>query len=177
MVSVMIDIASRYNRSVLGVTIAYMYIGKIQVRTIGMRILKASHTVVYISNVLKEILSTYGIKLSEVISITTDNGRNIVKAVAIIDEYYQKHEKSIGESDSNQSVLVDDDDEYFINTDIFDDEFYDEMLQEEIERFEGTCSSDMISGLSCAAHCIHLVVSHAMEDSPEISEVTGIIAC
>lgn len=171
MVSVMIDIASRYNRSVLGVTIAYICGGKIQVHTIGMRVLKASHTGVYISDVLKEILSTYGIKLSQVISITTDNGRNIVKAVAIIDEYYQKHEKSIGESDSNQSVLVDDDDEYFINTDIFDDEYYHDMLQEVKDRFKGTCSSDLISGLSCAAHCIHLVVTHAMDNSPEISKV------
>lgn len=73
MISIMVDIASRYNRSVLGVTIAYMYGGEIRVRTIGMRVLKASHTGVHISNILKEILSTYGIRLSQIVSIKSDN--------------------------------------------------------------------------------------------------------
>lgn len=168
MVSIMVDIASRYNRSVLGVTIAYIYGGEIRVRTIAMRVLKASHTGDHISNILKEILSTYGIRLSQIVSITSDNGKNIVKAVALIDAYYQSHKNSTSNSNSE---LIDDDDEYYINPDVFDEEYYDEVLQEVRARFEGACSSDLISGLSCAAHCIHLVVSHAMDNSPEISEV------
>lgn len=65
MVSIMIDIASRYNRSVLGVTLSYMHAGKICVRTIAVKVLKASHTGMYIMEMLREILSNYGIRLEQ----------------------------------------------------------------------------------------------------------------
>lgn len=38
------DIASRYNRSILGVNVAYMSDGKVIPRTIGMHVLRCSHT-------------------------------------------------------------------------------------------------------------------------------------
>lgn len=42
--SLMLDIATRYNRSVLGINIGFMKDGKIQIRTIGMLVLNFSHT-------------------------------------------------------------------------------------------------------------------------------------
>lgn len=168
MISVMIDIASRYNRSVLGVSIAYMHGGQICVRTISLYVLKASHTALYIRDLLKQILSEYGIRLAQIASITSDNGRNIIKAIALLDAFYQSQKKPANENRSNQSEYSEDEDEYHINTDIFDEEYYSDLLGDVRSEFESACSSDLIHGISCAAHCIHLVVSHAVDKSPEI---------
>lgn len=43
-VCLMIDIASRYNRSIFGVNIAFMKDGSLAVRTIGMHSLHMAHT-------------------------------------------------------------------------------------------------------------------------------------
>lgn len=174
MVSLMIDIASRYNRSVLGVTIAYMHGGEICVRTISMHVLKASHTGAHIRDLLKNILADYGIRLAQIVSITTDNGSNMLKAIALLDNLYQnKKASNIDQTTQNQpgqseSTGNEDEDEYYINTDIFDEEYYRNLLSEVESEFETTCSSDLIHGIPCAAHCIDLVVSHAVDTSPEI---------
>lgn len=154
MVSMLIDIASRYNRSMLGVSIAYMYGGEICVRTIGIQSLKVSHTGEHIRDVLREILSKYDIRLAQIVLITSDNGKNMIKAIAMLDAYYQ--------SSSNQPESNDEEDEFYIDTDIFDQEYYDQLLDGVISMLETSYMSDLISGVSCAAHCIHLVVSHAM---------------
>lgn len=169
MVSVMIDIASRYNRSVLGVTILYVHHDQICIRTIGLHVLKASHTAVYISDLLQQILQDYGIRLAQVISVTSDNGKNIVKAITLLDAIYQSQKSK--SSQSNNFPEDDDENEYYIDTDIFDDEYYDDLLSEVRSNFKGVCSSDLIQGISCGAHCIHLVVSHAINKSPETSRI------
>lgn len=169
LVSLMIDIASRYSRSVLGVSISYVYNGQICVRTIGLHVLKASHTAVYIRNILNQILQEYGIRLAQIVSITSDNGKNIVKAIALLDALYQSQKSELQQM---QSVdFPEDEDEYYIDPNIFDDEYYNDLLREVRESFNNVSSSDLIHGISCAAHCIHLVVSHAVEKSPGIKQV------
>lgn len=132
MVSIMIDIASRYNRSVLGVTLSYMHAGKICVRTIAVKVLKASHTGMYIMEVLREILSNYGIRLEQIVSITSDNGKNVIKAIALLDAYYQ--------NSANRPEANDDEDEFYIDTDIFDEDYYGDLLKEVETIFEGACT-------------------------------------
>lgn len=170
MISVMIDIATRYNRSVLGISISYMHGGQICVRTISLHVLKAAHTGSYISNLIKDILSDYRIDLSQIASITSDNGTNMIKAIALLDALYQGRDSSPDENRSSQSDSIEDEheDEYYINGDVFNVEYYKEMLKEARSNFECTCSSDLIHGISCGAHCIHLTVSHAVENSPDV---------
>lgn len=167
LISISTDIATRYNRSVLGVSISYMFNGEICIRTIGMHVLKASHTGPYIRDVLKEILSKYDIRLAQIISVTSDNGKNIVKAIALLDSYYQSSLIHLHLHDDGEE------DEYYINTDVFDQEYYDSLLEEVRPMFENALTSDLISGISCAAHCIHLVVSHAVDNSLEIGCLIG----
>lgn len=167
LISIMTDIATRYNRSVLGVSISYIFNGEICIRTIGMHVLKASHTGPYIRDILKEILSKYGIRLGQIISVTSDNGKNIVKAIALLDAYYQSSLIHLHLHDNGEE------DEYYINTDVFDQEYYDSLLEEVRPMFENALTSDLISGISCAAHCIHLVVSHAVDNSSEIGCLIG----
>lgn len=180
MVSMMIDIATRYNRSVLGVSISYIHDGQICVRTIGLHVLKASHTGKYIRDLLKQILLNYDISLAQVASITSDNGKNMIKAIALLDAYYQTQKTTSNQNPSNHIPEStnemtggddddDDEDEYHIDADIFDDEYYRDLLEEVRTQFEG--SSDFIQSVSCGAHCIHLVVSHAIEKSPETTRI------
>lgn len=175
MISMMIDIATRYNRSVLGVSISYMHGGRICVRMIGLHVLKASHTALYIRDLLKQILLDYGIRLAQIASITSDNGRNIVKAITLLDAVYQTQKTTSHQNQSNNLSEsrngMDEDDEYFIDPDIFDDEYYNDLLEEVRSDFEGVCSFDLIQGLSCGAHCIHLVISHAIDESPETDRI------
>lgn len=157
-VSVMIDIATRYNRSILGINIAYMHEGKVIIRTIGMQILRFTHTAANLVKVIKKHLSDHFIRLDQVISFTTDNGKNMIKAAALIDKEYM--EECFGEGD-----------EEFIDDDIFDGNYYDDLLLGISENFSGSNGSNMIYNLPCAAHCVHLVIKHSIEASPSIKNI------
>lgn len=69
MISILVDIASRFNRSVLGINIAYMIDGKICIRSIGMHTLRFSHTAVNIVNIIKKNLEEFQIGLNQVIDL------------------------------------------------------------------------------------------------------------
>lgn len=167
MISLMIDIATRYNRSVLGISIAYMFDGQICVRTIGMHILKSSHTGSYISDVIKQTLLDYNICVGQILSITTDNGKNVTKAIALLDAYYQNQKSTENKNRVSQPGDSDDEDDYYIDPDIFDEEYYNDLLDEVKNSFVFTCPSDLIHGVACACHCINLVVKHAVKKTPE----------
>lgn len=166
MVSLMMDIATRYNRSVLGVSISYMYAGQICIRTISVHALKAAHTGVYILNLIKKILSDYEIRLCQIATVTTDNGSNMIKAVALLDAFYQSESQNRPFQPDHMEDEYED--EYHIDNAVFDEEYYKQILDEVRSKLEYLSSLDLIHGISCGAHCIHLAVSHAMENSPDI---------
>lgn len=178
MVSLMIDIATRYNRSVLGISISYVHDGKICIRTIGLHVLKSSHTGKCIRDLIIQTLTDYDICLAQLVSITSDNGKNMIKAIALLDAIYQNHKAASNQNRScdfpestneMHGVDVDDEDEYYIDPDVFDDEYYNDLLEEVRSYFEGPF--DLIQGVVCGAHCNHLVVSHAIAASPETKRV------
>lgn len=163
-ISLLADIASRYNRSVLGISISYSYNDRIYMRTIAMKVLQYSHTAAYIFQMIKEILSDYGIGMEQVVSGTTDNGRNMIKAIADLDAHYQD---MVSNNDAGERDITSENDD-IIDHSIFDDEYYEHLLREVSSMFDDNVHTDIIHGISCAAHCIHLVISHAIDDTPEI---------
>lgn len=156
MVAVMLDIASRYNRAVLGISIAYFYDSRIQIKTIGMHTLHSSHTAANIKCILLKNLLDFNIRLEQILSVTTDNGKNLLKAIADINAELEGRETVGDESDS----------EDFIDKTIFDDSYYDDLLSEVRSMFNEINHSSLIHGISCGAHCLHLVITHALHDSP-----------
>jgi hypothetical protein len=117
-----------------------------------------SHSSNYIESLIKEELQTYGIDIKQIISLTVDNGRNMVK---------------LGENirtSQNNSILIDRQrellDDYFNNQDENDEESEDEIdgNQEEIIREEDVIISDLhkLDGLMkvirCSAHTLQLAV-------------------
>lgn len=85
MISLMMDIGSKYNKSILGVSIAYMLNGKMSVRTIAMHVLQFSSTAENIYKIVRKYLADYDIDINQIISVTTDNGKNMIKAVSMLD--------------------------------------------------------------------------------------------
>lgn len=166
LVCVMIDIASRYNRSVLGVNIAYFHDGKIRIRTIGMHTLRFSQTARNLKELFKRNLMDFSIKIEEqVISMTTDNGKNMIKAIALFNA-------ELPDGLQNESNLYrDSEDEEHIDNSIFDDNYYENLISEVRTLFHEINHTCLIHGVSCAAHCINLVVTHAIKQSTEASKV------
>lgn len=168
LVSLMTDIASRFNRSVLGVNIAYIKDGSVCVRSIGMHGLLFSHTAAYIATVIQENLSEFDINLGQIVSITTDNGKNMVKSIALLDETYQQQTKS------NEFCSEADCESYdFIDSEVFDEEYYSDLLSRVRTMFQEPEYNGLIHGISCAIHCLHLVVTKAIKKSTATTTLVG----
>lgn len=168
----MIDIATRYNKSILGVNIAYMEDSNTIIRTIGMHRLKKSHTAENIRDVIRNNLLDYDISLSQIFSITSDNGANMLKAIALLDDHLQKEKNSTDndrENHENENNDTDSDEE--IESNIFDANFYNDLLAGVRLEFNSLIYSDLIQGISCAAHCLHLIVTKAIEKSKDALKV------
>lgn len=63
LICLLLDIASRYNRSILGISIVYWHDGKPRTKTIGMETLKISQTGRNLYDLVKVKLSQFGISL------------------------------------------------------------------------------------------------------------------
>lgn len=83
--SLMVDIATRNNRSIFGASIQFIKDGELKIRSIGMIELNKSHTAIYLADVVSERLEVFGINLKQIITITTDNGSNVKKMVEDIE--------------------------------------------------------------------------------------------
>lgn len=80
-ISVMIDSATRNGRSIFGINIQYRHNSSLKVVTLAMRELHSSHTAEYLTDVLINVFNEYGIDLAQVLSITSDNGSNMLAMV------------------------------------------------------------------------------------------------
>lgn len=165
MLSVMIDIASRYNRSVLGVSISYFHGGKLRVRTIGMHAIHFSQTAQNLKELIMKNLRDFNIRMEQVNSVTTDNGKNMLKTIALMNAELQGEQVPVINDDS-------DNEEYVDNT-IFDETYYGALLDEVRSLFHEVNHTCLIHGISCAAHCINLVVTHAIDKTPDSLKIIG----
>lgn len=81
LVSIKLDVASRYGRSVLGINVQFFSLTerKIVIRTLGIIELKKRHTSSYLQSRVNEILELYAIDQRNVYTFTSDNGANMIK--------------------------------------------------------------------------------------------------
>lgn len=85
-VSVMMDMATRHSRSILGISIQYMLNDDIVVRTLAMDFITSRHTGAEIKKRLLAVLDKYGIQTNQIFAMTTDNGSNMTKTIELINE-------------------------------------------------------------------------------------------
>lgn len=87
--SLMCDIVSKNRRSIFGISIQYIFNGKLRVRSIGMIELHESNTGLNLAAVVCARLKLYDIDLKQILTMSTDNGSNILKMVRDIDNILQ----------------------------------------------------------------------------------------
>lgn len=103
--SLMLDIATRHTRSILGISIQYREGKNLKIVTIGMKHIHSAHTAINIKSVLLACLSEYQINISQVSSVTSDNGSNMV-AIAMIRLLREGEIENSGEE-----IVIDDENE------------------------------------------------------------------
>lgn len=85
MFSLKIDTATRLGRSILGVNAQFISNGNVEVRILAMLEMNDRHTAENLKKEIERILTRYDCTLQQVVSITTDNGANMVKCVALLE--------------------------------------------------------------------------------------------
>lgn len=104
----MADIVTKHHRSLLVVSIQYMHNGKPKVRSIGLVELHQRISGLYLAEKVIEIMKEYEIETMQIISITTDNGSNIVKMVRDIENLQETNQqKSVDDQNASDSNQVD----------------------------------------------------------------------
>lgn len=173
-VCLMIDIASRHNRSVLGVNVGFVLNDAIAVRTISMHTLRISHTANEIFQIIKLKLKKFDIEMNKIIAFTTDNGRNLTKTAALFDEM---EKNAHNEAMLNYQHLLDNfDSDEEMDEEIFDQQYYTDLLEAVRSEFEMTTETrKFVHGVRCGLHCLHLAIIHAIDKTPAIKDLLKIV--
>lgn len=101
--SIKFDTATRYNRSILGINVQFIKSAKICIATLGMVELKTRHTGENLKNEIDNVLQKYGFTFQSLYSGTVDSGRNMIKALDLINDE-QKYLIDFEEQSSSQSL-------------------------------------------------------------------------
>ena len=72
------------DRAILGINIQLIKNGKLTLKTIAMKELTHRHTDEYIKNTVAEVLEQCRISVSQIYTVTTDNGVNMLKSVKLL---------------------------------------------------------------------------------------------
>lgn len=128
LVPLMLDIVTKYGRSVLGISTQLLINDEIAPRSIGMVNMDKSHSGAYICQLVTSICKEYGIDIAQIYTLTTDNGRNVVKSIK---ELQQVLESLVSQSENHSLDVHDDEIENFddIIPAIMDDCEYNHMTE------------------------------------------------
>lgn len=102
--SLMVDIVSKHHRSLLGISVQYIYNGELRVRSIGMVELHKQHTGIYLAETIVERLKVYSIEPMQILTITTDNGANVLKMIRDMNEDCHQTSANISRLNTEKTV-------------------------------------------------------------------------
>lgn len=175
-VCLMLDIASRHNRAIFGINIAFFDGNEVQVRVLAMCPIRMSHTAENLYALVKDILTEYNVLIEQVIAVTTDNATNLKKMTRLMNKDLMNNMQDIigdellslfgGNTPAAGDELDDDDeddcydeetreswDEYYFDPEIFDTVYFTDLLVSLRKGIEAEFCS-LITSISCAAHTI-----------------------
>ncbi|XP_073819412.1 uncharacterized protein [Musca autumnalis] len=145
LLSLKIDVATRLDFSVLGINVQYIKDGKIVIKTLAVKELKSRHTAEYLKSIILEVLKEYGVDTRNILSITTDNGSNMIKTVNNLNSDLQLM--------TNEEVLDNED----------DDDVDCQAAINNIESIDFNTSSYQIINIRCGAHTLQLCVNDVLK--------------
>lgn len=87
MLSLLVDIVTKRDRSIFGISIQYSIDDGVKVRSIGMIELKQSHTGSHLASLVVDRLKLLDIDVKQIQTITTDNASNMLKMVRDMDTH------------------------------------------------------------------------------------------
>lgn len=143
------DAATRMDRSFLGINIQYVRSGELCLKTLGVSEIIGPHTAENLRLLLQQTLAKFSLRLDDVLSITTDNGANMISCTKIINEGRDR------KTDEDQSESEDEE-----NEDLSDVTF--ESLEKD--------ASSHVASTRCAAHTLQLVVRDVIKAHSKVSE-------
>lgn len=191
-VSLMVDTAKKYHRSILGINLQFMFDSEITIRSIGMVHLTKSHTSQHLADKILERLSLFGICTSQLISITTDNASNMTAMIDRFNEAYNEENADNDKSDSEDddeveaSASATESDAPFVFSDMVElqanlDKVVSELESEETDDLMALLEEQInydsllldlekmfadftlnINSIRCAAHTLQLAVMEAL---------------
>lgn len=189
-VSVMVDGATKYRRSILGVSIQYILNGCMVLRCVGMINLTSAHTSLHLVDKIMERLNLLGIDNSRIISITTDNAPNMLAMADVMNsaqfgnEVIEDDEGDEGSANAVDSYMyrffisesedeAEEDDECerlkLLDDILNDEEVIRKKLAELKERFN--LKTMNVRGVRCGVHILQLGVKAALKDSKAIETI------
>lgn len=189
-VCLMLDIATRHNRAIFGINVAFFDGNAVQVRTLAMCPIRMSHTAKNLYELVREILTEYNVLIEQVIAVTTDNAANLKLMTRLMNKDLMNTMRDVmgndftmfsgnipgdieWDDDDDEEVECDDEetrerwDEYDFDPEIFDTVYFTDLLVSLRKEIASDFCS-LVTSISCAAHTIHLVVSDAIGSCPQI---------
>lgn len=189
--SLLVDIVTKHKRSILGVSLQYNFNGMLKIRSIGFIELWDRHTGKYLATVIIKRLELLEIKLKQIFTVTTDNGKNVLKMVRDMTEYLNAEIKTQNQQTPQKNSAQDraqtpSDDEQ-TDTEIMDllrnvygptdedalDIVMDEVALDEHETLLGAMVQEIsadggdiewdITGVNCAPHTLQLGVHDSIK--------------
>lgn len=167
-VSIMADSATKYRRSILGLSIQYMYHGELKIRTIGMINMTVPQTAENLMNAIVNQLKIYQIETHQILSITTDNANSMAAMVNRMNAF----ESNVNESHQSGNVFgpVDSDDEDNSDSDCSDENDLFELNEFPSTLFDMGSNNDVDDNSSDTSHQSNATdnISEAESDGAEL---------
>lgn len=157
----MMDIASRYFCSLLGVGVQFIDNGKLKVRTVMMEKILKRHNMKNLTDMFMEMLKKFGVPVANAFTLTTDNGSNMLSTAAELDEL------AIEESDDWTDIEA--------AVSMIERENRQDMLSEMASELYGKhkmrpIDFQKVSSIRCGSHTFHLAVKAALNTSTYTDE-------
>lgn len=159
-----LDSATCMDRSFLGVNVQYIKDDEIILRTLAITEVNCRQTAFNLREILIKILDIYNISISQILSITTDNGANFKKMNKLISDSLDT------ESENEENTVTS---ELDISVTLFDDVTDDnDENQIDVTPFE-TVTVNKITSVMCAAHTLQLAVRDILRED-DISDIVDV---
>jgi len=181
-VYIKLDLATCIRVNYLGVAVRFFDTAEQKTVTKTLKVMdtKDQHTSGQLKTMLLSILNDYGIKLTNVVCVVSDNASNMIKMVTHLQDHLadgidipDTDNNSDSEEDSSESLnfdaemLLDDQSVIAVDTDDSESPMYENNdLDEAINAVEDSVSALQLTHMKCAAHTLQLAIHDGLKSGP-----------